>query len=185
MQNYHKFWQVFCLVSILISINFAQGDPNSGRLAATVGHVSKSGNFAISLPIDVTAQRQITPSEGIRGGIQYFWRNTDGEFFVSFYDNTAKPVDAKQELEQMRENFVSGIIKNGGKFLEKKSLTLSNHIGLEFRTSLITKEVVIIRYYSVEKRIYILSTRLNQNETGEKQLKILDSFKLINDKPKS
>jgi len=185
MQNYCRIWHAFCFLVVLFSVNFAQADPNSARLAATVGHVSKAGNFAISLPIDVTAQRQITPSDGIRGGIQYFWRTREGEFFVSFYDNKEKPVDAKQELEQMRENFVSGIVKNGGKLLEKKDLTLTGSIGLEFRTSLITKEVVIIRYFSIEKRIYILSTRLNQNETGEKQLKILDSFRLINEKPKS
>jgi hypothetical protein len=181
MRIVKNIWRVFGLIGLLVASAAAQGDPNSNRLVTPVGHVSKGGRFAISLPVDVTAQRQITPSQGTRGGMQYFWRTGDGEFFVSFYDNTEKPEDAQQELEQLRYNYLSGVLKNGGKSISKSDLTLGKYFGKELRASLQTKETIIIRYYAVEKRIFIISTRVNVNETGEKQLKVLNSFKLVLD----
>ncbi len=182
MRHFIFFWQTLLIIGVFGSLTFAQDIPNSSRLAAPLGHVSAGGRFAIMLPPNPTAQRRISPGEGTRGGMQYFWRTPDGEFFASYYDNSAKPADAKQELEAMRDNYVSGIVKNGGKLLEKKDLTLDKNIGLEFRTSLKTGETVFIRYYSVEKRIFILSTRWNPKETGKKQLEILDSFRLVTGK---
>jgi hypothetical protein len=177
-----KLLLIFLIVGICASLGFAQGDPNpSGRTAIPIGHVSKGG-FSILLPVDVTAQRQITPGQGTRGGMQYFWRTSDGEFFVSFYDNSEKSPDAKQELEAMSNNYLSGVTKNGGKLLEKKEITLETKTGLQIKASLKSSETVIIRYFLVERRVFILSTRWNPKETGEKQLKVLDSFRLVSNK---
>ena len=163
-------------ITVFVISAVAQGDP---RLVAPVGHISQAGGFGISLPNDVTAQRMITPSQGTKGGMQYFWRTGDGEFFVSFYDNSEQSENPRQELEQLRDNYLSGVVKNGGRNAGKKDLTLDKYPGLELRATLKSKEVVIIRYYSVGKRIFVISTRLNSSETGEKQLKILDSFRLV------
>jgi hypothetical protein len=180
MKIFKYFWQTLGLIGVLASINFAQGD----RLVTPMGYVSPAGRFAILLPPEVTAQRAITPGEGTKGGMQFFWRNGDGEFFVSYFDNSSKSENPKQELEAMRDNYVSGVVKNGGKLLEKKDLTLDKNIGLEFRMMLQDKATVILRYFFVGKRVYILSTRLNEKETGEKQLKVLDSFRVVNGKVK-
>jgi hypothetical protein len=175
---------VCVLTGVCANFVFSQGAPSSAaRLTAPLGHVSKGGNFAILLPVDVTAQRLIGSSPGNRGGIQYFWRTSEGEFFVSFFDSTEKSADAKQELTAMSNNYLSGVTKNGGKLLEKKDLTLEpTYPGLQIKASLKTGETVVIRYYSVGKRTFIVSTRWNAKETGETQLKVLDSFKLLSSK---
>jgi hypothetical protein len=174
---------VCILTGVCANFVFSQGAPSSAaRLIAPLGHVSKGGNFAIMLPVDVTAQRLIGSSPGTRGGMQYFWRTSEGEFFVSFFDSTEKSSNVKQELTAMSDNYLSGVTRNGGKLLEKKDLTLETYPGLQIKASLRTGETVVIRYYSVAKRTFIISTRWNAKETGETQIKVLDSFRLVSSK---
>ena len=185
MRSYQNFWLILIFIGVIGNPVFAQDGGNSARLVGSIRHVSDGGGFTILLPIDPTAQRRIMPSEGNKGGMQFFWRTLDGEFFVSFYDNSLRPLDSKRELEAMRDNFLSGIVKTGGKLLEKKDIALGKISGLEITAQLQSTEIVIIRYYAVGRRVFILSTRLNSKETGEKQLKTLDSFRLLEEKVKS
>ena len=178
MQSSQNFWLILIFIGIFGSLAMAQETGNSPRLVTPLGHISDGGRFFILLPDYPTAQRRIMPSEGTKGGMQFFWRTSEGEFFVSYYDNSSRPLDSKQELKALRDNFLSGIVKTGGKLLEKKEIALAKTFGLEISARLQTSETVIIRYYAVEKRVFILSTRLNSQETGEKQMKILDSFRL-------
>lgn len=170
MRNFSLFWLAFLVAGALSQTTSAQG-------GADTGHVSAAGHFSIALAQTPSAQRPIMPAEGTKGGMQYYWQTPDGDFFVSFYDNSAKPEDPKKELDAIANNYLSGVVKNGGKLMERKAISLDTDIGLEIRVSLQTSETLVLRYYLAERRVFILSTRLK--ETGEKQLKVLDSFKLV------
>ncbi len=182
MNNLSKALLIFGFVGLFSFVTLAQAKPPFSRLKSSAGHISSAGRFSIMLPINPDSERRITAAEGISGGMQYFWRTKDGEFFVTYFDNLTLPEDPKEDLEAGADAYLSGIIKNGGKLLEKKNLILGKNLGIEIKASLKSNEIVIIRYYSVEKRVYVLSTRLNANETGAKQIKTLDTFKLLGNK---
>lgn len=182
-----KFIVRFSLICLFLALYAgdicSQGVPGPGdRLSTPPSHVSRAGGFSILLPVDVTSQRRITGGQGTTGGIQFFWRTLEGEFFVSFYDNAERSPDAKQELEQLANNYISGIVKNGGRSLEKTETSLETFPGLQIKARLKSGETVVIRYFMVEKRIFIISTRWNLKDTGEKQLYILDTFRLVSRK---
>jgi hypothetical protein len=145
--------------------------------------VSLDGGFSISLPERFEKQTRLvipTPRDVAYGRL-YEWQDKGVTFGVG-YARSYQPIgEPKQFFDVTTEHF-KGLTKVfNGDFDGVKEITLDNHPGIEQRAKL-SKGAFIQRTYLVPPRIYqtlLVVTNSKRDEIAA--LRVLDSFKLLND----
>ena len=158
--------------------------PNSSKAVTAESHfVSPEAGFTIALPANLSASRpnQLTPGVH-RSGTQYTWNLPEGLFMVSFFEGVAVPENPQAALERMGAVLIEGVTGDGGSLIGKKALSLDGHAGLEIRMRLKIGTTAVVRYYAVKNLTYALTAGWGADDSGEFQLEILDTFKLIGSK---
>lgn len=145
--------------------------------------VSVEGGFTIALPARITSYGPNERVEAIIvGGSKYTWNIPQGFFMVSFYQYASVPENPKSLLERIGGTLIDDMKSDGGTLISKKEIAIDGNKGLEIRMRLKKGTIGIARYYSVKNLTFFLSSGWNETDNGETQLKILDSFKLIDGK---
>ncbi len=159
------------------------GSNPSKTVKSETNFVSVEGEFSIDLPPGLNGFSPIDPVEGeSRGGSQYRWNIPQGFFMLGFVDHLAAPKNPKAFLELTGNNFIESMTNRGGILISRRELSLGDNVGLEIKMKLNEELIGVNRHYIVKNRIYTLTSGWKENESGEQQLKILDSFKLIDGK---
>jgi hypothetical protein len=179
---------VIVFITLLSELVIAQSIISSGNSSSSnntktqTGFVSIDGEFSINLPSNVSGYRPLESKEGAsKGGNEFSWKTPTGSFLIAFADLIISPESSKTLLETTGNLFIEKTAKMGGALISKKEITIDNNRGLEIRMQL-NGGVGISRLYLVKNRLYSLVTAWKNGEDGELQLKILNSFKLIDGK---
>ena len=147
---------------------------------------SLEGRFSIALP-QLHGVRGLTISTpfGTAKGDAYFWRLDQGSFIAGHADAPV-PVDspetAPKVFASLREEIKKIATANNGNLREDKLLQLGKYRGVEQRVDLFSG-FIVQRTYLVSRRLYQVSMilRTDQREYETAALKILDSFKVMDE----
>jgi len=131
----------------------------------------------MGLPSATAQSTDVPPVPGqSTGGRSFAWRVPQGFFTVAFADWTYDASDAAK-LELSANQTISGAVKAGGKLINKEQKDFAGRPGIESRFN-ISNHVFIYRHILFKNRLYILSARWPENEDGQRQIEVLDSFKV-------
>lgn len=159
-----------------------KGASSADNTKVSQNFASIEGGFSLSLPEQISSFRRVEPLEGkTKGGMQFFWQIPQG-FYTAGYVDLYLPEEGKNVIETTSADVIKQTISDGGKLISKKEISFEGNPGLEVIMSLKNAVIVIGRHYVVDKRIYTITSGWREGDDGTKQLKILDSFKLINGK---
>jgi hypothetical protein len=180
-----------CLLALTVFTGFAaaqlppvsKDNSNSSQRAKNQAEfVSVEGEFAIALPEQAVGSRSVEPLEGkTKGGRQFFWQVSEG-YFTAGYVELYSAEDGKRVIETTTADSIEQVLSEGGKLISKKELSRQGNFALEVILRLPNAVIVIGRHFVVKKRIYTLTSGWKEGESGSEQIKILDSFKLIDAK---
>jgi hypothetical protein len=185
-----KIYLIVFLMTFLVGSAFPQSIISSGNSTSKRTNksqrdfVSLEGEFTINLPSNISGLNSLEPMEGIRKeGLELTWIVPEGKFEVGFYNRIESSQNAKQVLEGAAAR-VTDILLNygGGKLISKKEIKFNENLGLEFRIGFVDFSTKLLRFYLVKDKIYTLSTSWEKDKDEIVQLKILDSFRLVDGK---
>lgn len=166
------------IVLFLVCFNAIAFSQSAGQKSS--GFVSKEGGFTIDLPgEDVKKSTTAMGRAFATAAFEHKWDNDQGYFVVTYADLTEELDNHEAFLKLVSQSLVDDMGKEGGKLKSERALMLDGNHGYEVVINLKGGMVGIGRYYLVKKRVYTIFSGWKNNENGEKQLKILDSFKLL------
>jgi hypothetical protein len=158
----------------------ADGSNSSLTVKRIPDFVSREGGFTIALSSVSYESNPYKFGQGyINGGTQYKWNSTTGFFSITYGDLIECPKDAKEFIKFSSDLFIKEIISEGGKLVSTQELSLDGNPGMEGRLLLKQGSVGLYRYYIVKNRVYSIISGWKENENGEYQMRMLDSFKLL------
>jgi hypothetical protein len=144
--------------------------------------ISVEGEFTIALPEQTIGSRSVPPIEGkTKGGKQFFWETPQGYFTAGFVELYSAE-NGKSVIQSTSADLIEQVLSDGGKLISKKEILFKGNSGLELIMRLKNAVIVIGRHYVVSKRIYTITSGWREGEDGAQQIKVLDSFKLIDGK---
>ena len=164
----------------------AQPAPASGgsRTSSSKGEkfVSLEAGFSIDLPNSIRSYSGNKPIQGAtKGGSNFSWQGQEGVFVIG-YDDLLTPQNAFEVVRKSAEGFVADRVADGAKVLYNKEKTIDGNKGLEIRFGLASGSSMLMRYLLVNQKVFILRTVWAQGKDGVNEIKILDSFKVIDRK---
>lgn len=142
--------------------------------------VSLDGGFSIALPQSISGFRGIPTNENVKSGSFFNWESPKGVFTASYIEYISTPNDSKGLLELVSNNLIQQYLNKGAELLKKEEFSFDGNPGIEVRMHLKVGATAIARYYLVKDRLYVITSGWADKENGTTQLKVLDSFKLIN-----
>lgn len=180
MPNYILILLAVLLVTIFPEIGFSQIQVSPDIAKQSGDFVSTEGEFTVALPAKTTRFAKVEPVEReTEGGSKMGWNTPQGAFVFSFTNYLKTPENPLKIYEELSNDIVGEIKRPGGKLIRKKETAFLGNPGLEVWVDLGKGQTMVYRYFFVKKRLYILTTGWKDGENGETQLKILNSFKLL------
>jgi hypothetical protein len=156
---------------------------SSGKSQNKEPFVYLDDGFSIDLPKYIYNREGIGPKEGaIAGGNQFVWQIPEGIFTIVYLEYVSTPADNRALLKSFSNNLIQQYIIDGGKLLNQTEISLNGNPGMEIRIQLKSGGVGIARYYLVKNWLYVITGVWGASGDGAAQLKILDSFKLVDSK---
>lgn len=184
----------FTLLFSIVSIGFVIAQPPPASVSSKSSNptnitqnkenfVSLDGGFTIALPQQNNSFTGIKATAGVnKGGSQFTWTVPQGSFLVAYVDRILSTQESKQVLQSSAERVIQGLNNEGSKLISKNEIYSNNHPGIEIVILSKSNEFGVLRYILVENRLFILTTGWKDSENGREQLKILDSFRLVDSK---
>lgn len=181
MQNKNKVLLAILFLIIFSGNIFSQTQPSPNTVKQSENFVSEDGGFTIALPSKLTRSSPVQPIKGITdGGTKLGWDSPQGAFVFSFTNYLKIPENPSKIFEELSNDVVTTF--TDAKLMSKKTTSFLGNPALETTMHHKRGATMFYRYFFVEKRLFILTTMWKDGESGEMQLKILDSFKLIDEK---
>ena len=182
MQGRNKIPRALWLLLILSGFTFSEAQTLPKQVSKADRFVSVEGQFTISLPSPPDSVQNVEPIAGkTLGGRQYFWIKPQSAFTAGFVE-LYKPEYAKEVIETITGAMIRKTIAESGKLVAKKEISVQGQPGFEYTISLKAGVAVIGQYILAGSRIYTLSVAWRETESGIENLKVLDSFKIIDQK---
>lgn len=192
MFNFKNLFFIFLFSAISIGFVIAQTPSSISSKNSTSpekyrfkeSFVSLDGGFTIALPQITDGMNNIKPTAGVsKGGIQFVWKAPQSFLVANVTERIVAPKNIKQELQTVVDNFI--LVQeqsNGGKLISKKEIFLGAMPGMEARLRIGADANGIVRFFIADKRVFGLAASFKDGEDENAQLRILDSFKLIDKK---
>lgn len=175
---------VSCLAAQRISSPTALPTPT----VAAKSFKSVEGGFSINIaeaPSEtLNLGSEIAEKKGIDAGKMFIWKSEKTIYSVMYSD----PVDADgnsmgtQTLEEMNSGARTAIMRQDGKLISEKSISLGKHPGTELHYTSSAGTKFITRHYLVNLRGYQIIAGYIDDKDKKEVLGVLDSFKLLTDK---
>lgn len=165
---------IVCLLLMLTACSSKSGVPSapSGQK-----YVSTDGHFSIGL----TGEPTLTQLPAIDGqtsaGRLFSWKIDGGMYTVGYTDWVIEPMDEAEILRISSQNVIAGATSKGGILVVSEAINVSGCSGIESRL-LISNNIFLYRHIAKGNRLFLLSARWPESETGERQKAVLDSFEI-------
>lgn len=154
----------------------AGGGPSNAQ-AKTFSSID--GGFTINLPSNISKFEGIDPVPNVsKGGNRFIW-TANGMFFnLGYLDRILEPGQGAKLLDQMAAEYIASMQAKNSSLVRREeyfvdgyrgvAVTMSNGIG--------TGQ---LRYLLVKERLFILVTAWPATQDGAREVKILESFRLL------
>jgi hypothetical protein len=155
--------------------------PPTSRVAPVSGaiFVSMEGGFSIDLPNQFSHVDDIDPVPGsVKGGSNFTWRLKDAAYAAGFIDRILTPMQGLTLVDDLVSQYTEKAQGGGGKLVSRTEFMLGGHRGLAVTVARPTF-VSQARYLLVGQRVYVLTAGWLPGNDGAEQIKILDSFRLM------
>ena len=145
--------------------------------------VSLEGGFSIDLPKQVSSYAGITSVAGVNnGGSNFTWKTPNGAFTVGYDDRISRPEETTGKLlNDTADKLFAGLSSKGAELAYRKEITFKGNAGIEIKID-VPPATVQARAILVKQRLYIVMTVWPVSQDGLSNIKILDSFDLIDSK---
>ena len=161
-------------------------NPNStNKIITEKTFVSIEDEFAVSLSEQSDSVERIPSSNTnvVKWLNRYKWKTPQTVYtvVVSYFIRDFTSEEIPTALRQGADFSINSLAEIGGKLISRKEISLDGAPGTEIKMSL-PNRILIDRDFLVKNRLYSIRTSWSPAEDGTEQLKILDSFKLIDGK---
>lgn len=156
-----------------------------GQAAATKADenfISVESGFSIDLPKYPSSYESIKPDPGIsKGGSLFKWRGSGVLFDIRYSEMVGALRDPAKYLDMFGDGYVNGVTKDGGTLKFRRALTIEGSPAVEIR-ALYQGTTLLVRAIVAGDRWYVLTTGWPEIQDGSSQIKVADSFKLVDRK---
>lgn len=145
--------------------------------------VCVEGAYSIALSTDIRSRSPIPQVKDVSlGGFEYGWKKDIGAFLVGVEELISSSPTFKKALENAGNKYIEKITSIYGKLISRKEFPFDGGSGLDIRMQMPDGEIRLRRIILAGNRLYTITSAWRGNENGEAQLKIFDSFKVIDSK---
>lgn len=141
---------------------------------------SKAGNFSINIAQAPIQTRNLEGEEGQEPGKQFAWQFERTSYTVLY--SAFNTNDLSQAFDDMNSGVRKTLLRNGSQSISENEISFGKYPGREFRYITPKGFKQIGRNYIVNNMGYLLTAGYVDEEGEKEGIKILDSFKLLNEK---
>lgn len=154
----------------------AGGGPSSAP-AKTFSSID--GGFSIELPQYFSEFKGIDPVPDVTtGGSSFSWKSNGDFFNVGFLDRILQPGESERLVDLMAADYIATMEALKATLVRREEFSVNGYRGVSITMSN-GLALAQFRYLLVKERLFMLATGWDAKEDGGRQLRILDSFRLI------
>lgn len=141
---------------------------------------SSAGQFSINISQAPSQVRTLEAEKGKEPGKQFLWQSEKTVYTVLY--STINKNDLSHAFDEMNSGVRKTLLRNGSQLISENEISFGKYSGREFRYIAPNGVKQIARNYLINNIGYLITAGYVDEKGEEEVLKVLDSFKLLNEK---